>query len=125
MNKVDFMQLLILNKRRSKLEIYVDVLRAIYRGINRPTKIMFAANLSWKTLKEVLDYLERQGIIERRTAEKRKLFFITEKGRRILDAFETLATEFEEQDLALMYRPTKKLEVKRAYELYVERKEDL
>lgn len=118
-----FMQSLTLNKRRSRLEIYIDVLRAINRGINKPTNIMFATNLSWKTLKEILKYLERRGIIERKVIKKRKLFFITEKGKHVLNAFENLVTEFIGQDIALMHQHMKKLGVKSAYELYIEEEE--
>lgn len=79
--------------RRSKLEIYVDVLRIIERGVSKPTRIMFAANISWKPLNEILANLERQGLIERKTVRNRTLVFITEKGKRILRTLETISLE--------------------------------
>jgi len=87
------LQILSSSKRRSKLEIYIDVLRIIERGIHKPTRIMFAANISWKPLTEILANLERQGLIERKTAENRTLIFITEKGKRILRTLETISAE--------------------------------
>jgi len=87
------LQLLSSSKRRSKLEIYIDVLRVIERGIHKPTKIMFAANISWKPLNEILVNLERQGLIERKTVGNRTLILITEKGKRILRTLETLSAE--------------------------------
>ncbi|MEM1515106.1 MAG: DUF4364 family protein [Candidatus Bathyarchaeia archaeon] len=106
---MNFVRSLDLSRRRSRFEIYVDVLRIIESGINKPTRIMFAANLSWRTLKEVLAELKKRGLIERRTVDKRNLFFITEEGRRILDTFETLATVFVNQDLTFnIYTPNKK-----------------
>ena len=41
--------------RRSKLEIYLDVLSSIHEGISKPTRIMYSANLSWKALNKILD----------------------------------------------------------------------
>jgi predicted transcriptional regulator len=43
--------------RRSKLEIYVDILQEIMNGTVIPTRIMYAANLSWKPLQETLKSL--------------------------------------------------------------------
>ncbi|MEM2168969.1 MAG: winged helix-turn-helix domain-containing protein [Candidatus Bathyarchaeia archaeon] len=93
-----------LSKRRSRLEIYVDILRIIEGGISKPTRIMFAANLSWKTLNEILRDLEERRLIERRTARGRKIFLITEEGRRALEAFENLFMGFANHDLTYMHR---------------------
>ncbi|MEM1606749.1 MAG: winged helix-turn-helix domain-containing protein [Candidatus Bathyarchaeia archaeon] len=82
------------NKRRSKLEIYIDVLRITGCGINKPTRIMFAANLSWRTFKEVIADLERCGLIERKTVGDRTRIIITEKGKRILRSLESVSAEF-------------------------------
>jgi len=87
------LSLLSSSRRRSKLEIYVDVLRIIERGVNKPTRIMFAANISWKPLNEILANLERQGLIECKTVKNRTLVFITEKGKRILRTLEDISAE--------------------------------
>ena len=50
--------------RRSRFEIYVDVLTEIMNGANKPTKIMYGANLSYKPLKGILKSLLSQGLIE-------------------------------------------------------------
>ena len=50
--------------RRTRLEIYFDVLRAIKNGNNVKTHIMNAANVSHKRLNEMLEYLVSQGFIE-------------------------------------------------------------
>lgn len=88
-----------LSGRRSRLELYIDVLKIIKSSTNKPTRIMFAANVSWRTLKEVLADLEEKGLIEKRVVRGRKLFFITEEGKRILNAFETLTIAFAKQSL--------------------------
>jgi len=87
------LSLLSSSRRRSKLEIYIDILKIIERGVNKPTRVMFAANISWKPLNEILTNLERQGLIERKNVRNRTLVFITEKGKRILRTLETISSE--------------------------------
>jgi predicted transcriptional regulator len=53
-----------MSNRRSRFEIYVDVLTEIMNGANKPTKIMYGANLSYKPLKGILKSLLSQGLIE-------------------------------------------------------------
>ena len=53
-----------MSSRRSRFEIYVDVLSEIMNGANKPTKIMYGANLSYKPLKNILKSLLNQGLIE-------------------------------------------------------------
>jgi len=52
-----------MSSRRSRFEIYVDVLSEIKNGSNKPTQIMYAANLSWRPLQEILRSLVGQGLI--------------------------------------------------------------
>ena len=52
------------NERRSKLDLYFETLQAINTGNNRVTRIMREVNMSYKPLKEMLDSLHRQGIVE-------------------------------------------------------------
>ncbi len=78
--------------RRAKIEIYLAVLSTIKSGEPRPTRIMYAANLSWKPLMQVLDSLEREELIkpveEGRDGRSRNLYGITEKGESVLSYFE-------------------------------------
>lgn len=113
MIKIDFAEIFNLNMRRSRLEIYVDVLRAINRGINKPTRIMFATNLSWKTLSEVLKNLEEREFIEQRIVGRRRLFFITERGKTILNTFEAFAIEFANHNLMSIQQSKKTLKEKK------------
>lgn len=75
--------------RRSRFEIYVDVLAEIKGGTIKPTKIMYGANLSWKPLQKILENLVTQGlIVEIRRGGKDKRtkveYGITEKGENVL-----------------------------------------
>ncbi|MEM1556843.1 MAG: winged helix-turn-helix domain-containing protein [Candidatus Bathyarchaeia archaeon] len=80
-------------KKRSKLEIYIDVLRIIKSGVNKPTRIMYAANLSWRTLKKVISDLEKRGLIECENIGDRTQIFITERGKRVLKNLEAISAE--------------------------------
>lgn len=89
-----FFEVLNSGRRRSRLEIYIDILEVIERGVNKPTRIMFAVNLSWKYFKEMLSNLESWGLIERRIEKDRELIYITERGRRVLRTLKSLSMEF-------------------------------
>jgi predicted transcriptional regulator len=74
-----------MSNRRSRFEIYVDVLTEIMNGSKKPTKIMYGANLSYKPLKNILQSLLDQGLIEedeRRIKDKRTKvkYILTQKG---------------------------------------------
>lgn len=85
--------------RRSRLEIYLDVLSVIHEGEDKPTRIMYHSNLSWQQLISVLTQLDDQGLItedvietegsRRRKRDKRskKTFNITPKGISVLKYF--------------------------------------
>ncbi len=78
--------------RRAKVEIYLEVLASIHSGEPRPTRIMYATNLSWKPLTQVLTSLEREGLIrsieEGKDGRSKNLYCITEKGESVLHYFE-------------------------------------
>ena len=74
-----------MSSRRSRFEIYVDVLTEIMNGSQKPTKIMYAANLSYKPLKDILQSLLDQGLIDEedgRIKDKRTKvkYCLTQKG---------------------------------------------
>ena len=70
--------------RRSRTEIFRDVLQAIHDGEYKPTKIMYKTNMSWKTLQEYLDIGVENGLLvcESTTTDKRtrRRYGITMKG---------------------------------------------
>jgi predicted transcriptional regulator len=83
-----------LRNRRSKLEIYLDVLKVIKEGTKKPTRIMYGANLSWKLLQGILGSMVSQGLIEEIDAsdsrDKRttKVYEITSKGDSVIRYFD-------------------------------------
>ncbi|MCW4026553.1 MAG: DUF4364 family protein [Candidatus Bathyarchaeota archaeon] len=76
-----------MTSKRSKLEIYIDVLKTIRKGTYKPTRIMYRTNLSWKPLMKVLGSLSDQDLISVRDEGNHKFYEITEKGRNVLQYF--------------------------------------
>jgi predicted transcriptional regulator len=75
--------------RRSRFEIYVDILKEIKNGSNKPTQIMYGANLSWRPLQDILESLVGQGLIEeleglRKDKRTRRRYILTSKGENVV-----------------------------------------
>jgi predicted transcriptional regulator len=77
-----------MTRKRSRFEIYIDVLRTIRGGEKVPTRVMYRTNLSWVPLKKILESLNSQNLIEKRESSRRKQYIITEKGRKVLKYFD-------------------------------------
>jgi len=79
-------------RRRSRLEIILTILTNIRNGIDKPTRIMYAANMSWRPVQKILSTLMEQGLIEMRintkSRQSRKQYVIKEKGINLLDYFD-------------------------------------
>jgi predicted transcriptional regulator len=81
-----------MTNRRSKLEIYIDILEEINQGVVIPTRIMYGANLSWKPLQQILKSLTSQELIVEYTMDDgdkrtKKAYKLTEKGINVLRYF--------------------------------------
>ena len=74
--------------RRSKLEIYFDILSAITKesqyGEVKPTRIQFASNTSYDKLTTYFDELEKKQMLVRTT------LVITEKGQKFLKEYDKI-----------------------------------
>jgi len=80
--------------RRSKLEMYIDILKVLsHRGPLKLTHIMYKANVNCSVLKQYLDFLIQQNLIEERTVGKKRIVYaITERGVTVLKHFRELKT---------------------------------
>jgi predicted transcriptional regulator len=82
-----------LKERRSSLELHLNVLEAIKNGKEKPTRIMYEANLSWTSLKNIMSSLVSQDLVEEidvsESRDKRtaKIYRITEKGNHLIKYF--------------------------------------
>ena len=81
-----------MSSRRSKLEIQLEVLKAVREGVDKPTRIMYAANMSWNPVRKILDSLVDGGLLSviSNTVGNRakRRYEITEKGISVLNYFE-------------------------------------
>ncbi len=83
-------------ERRSKLEIYLEVLQIIKGGTSKPTRIMYNANISWQPLMRVLGSMMKQGLVReidvsdtgrKRDRRTTKIYEITMKGEQVVRYF--------------------------------------
>jgi len=81
-----------LSPRRSSFQIAVDVLSVINEGETRPTRIMYASNLSWNTLRSTLDLLVNKGYAEEASdfTTRGKQYTITQSGSNVLRYYDRL-----------------------------------
>jgi predicted transcriptional regulator len=72
--------------------MYVDILKALaHRGPLKLTHIMYKANVNCSVLREYLDFLLKQNLVEERNVGKiRTVFAITQKGITALKGFREL-----------------------------------
>ena len=78
--------------RRSKMEMYVDILSVLARrGPLKMTHVMYKANVNCSVLKEYLEFLTKQGLVEERTvAKQRVVYAVTQRGITVLKYFREL-----------------------------------
>jgi predicted transcriptional regulator len=82
--------------RRSKLEMYVDILDVLsMRGPLKLTHIMYKSNVNCSVLKEQLDFLMKNCLVEQRVMKKERIVFaITQRGTSVLKAFREIKQIF-------------------------------
>ncbi|MGA2682646.1 MAG: winged helix-turn-helix domain-containing protein [Candidatus Bathyarchaeia archaeon] len=78
--------------RRSKIEMYLDILKILaHRGPLKLTHVMYKANVNCKMLKEYLDFLIKQGLVEEKILKRQKIVYsITQRGVTVLKQFREL-----------------------------------
>ena len=77
--------------RRSKLEMYVDILSALAnRGPLKLTHVMYKANVNCSVLSEFLEFLLKQGLVEERNVKNRTVYAVTQRGLTVLKLFREL-----------------------------------
>ena len=92
-------------RRRSRLEIILNILSTIRDGTDKPTNIMYAVNLSWKPTQKMLSNLMEQDLIELRIApgKSRRRYGVTERGVKLLDYFEKANEVLPKEEYADLY----------------------
>ncbi len=72
--------------RRSKLEVNLDIMKILAsRGPMEPAQLVDKVNLSQKILKQHIDFLTLQNLVEEQNLGKDEIFYvITERGLKVL-----------------------------------------
>ena len=101
--------------RRSRFEIYMDIMTALADGPKNPTRLMYTTNLSWAPLQECLKALiEQAAVVESEQSSNRKTYSLTQKGNNIIIRYREFARELtplssinakseQQRDVAMLY----------------------
>ena len=82
--------------RRSKMETYYDILRAIGAGAEKPTHVLYKANLSWAVMQRYIESLEAQGLIVSIDDDGKRLYHLSNKGYELLNEFLTMKEQLND-----------------------------
>lgn len=77
-------------KKRDLLQIYFEVLKELSQGPMRLTHIMRKCNIDTRLTKQVISTLTSRDLIEIRSDENSRLYYITDKGVKFLELYEDL-----------------------------------
>jgi predicted transcriptional regulator len=72
--------------------MYIDILKVLaHKGPLKLTHIMYKANVNCSVLKQYLDFLIAQGLVEEKTIGKKRIVYaITQRGLTVLKYFREL-----------------------------------
>jgi predicted transcriptional regulator len=87
-------------RKRSKLEIYFDLLKVVGSGETKPTRIMYRANLSWVAMEGLLHRLVDNGFVRVTPQGSYKRYHITSKGSRALNYYRNATRELREHPIS-------------------------
>jgi len=87
--------------RRSRIETYMDILKAVAVGRQKPTHIMYRANLCWGRLIKNLDFLVKQDLLKKTHVKGAVIFSLTPRGKDVLGYFKKVEGEIYNNDKTL------------------------
>jgi predicted transcriptional regulator len=79
--------------RRSILQIRVDILNAVMQGYEKPTQIMYKANLSWNVLQSQLRAFLEAELLKVEAYGSRRRYLITERGADMVLSYQKVLNE--------------------------------
>lgn len=78
-------------KKRERLEVIRDILKSIKDGRNiKPTRLLYASNLSPQMFKEYVDELVAKEFISINVLDEKKTFTLTKKGYDFLNEYKVI-----------------------------------
>jgi len=84
------------------MEIFIDILKAVAEGKQKPTHIMYTANLCWSRMRKQLDFLTTQEMLVSTQVDVGTIYTITPKGKEILEYFRRIEGEIYHNKRALL-----------------------
>jgi predicted transcriptional regulator len=86
------LQLCQMERTRTALDMYRDILRTVDGGEIVMNKILNRTAIQWMPGKQLIEDLVQKGYLERRrTTAKRHAYFITDEGQKALETYEGIA----------------------------------
>jgi predicted transcriptional regulator len=77
------------------METYCDIVKAIGAGAEKPTHIMYRANLSWTVMQGYIKDLETQALIASQEIDGKRLYRLTEKGFLLLRQYVSIKEDLK------------------------------
>lgn len=86
-----------MTKKRQRLDVIKDILQVIQKNRKiKPTRLLYASNLSPQMFKDYIDELLAKGLIKTEIDENdKKLFFITPKGNNFIQEYKVVENFIE------------------------------
>ena len=82
---------------RSALEIQIEILTTALKE-HKPTRIMYATNLSWRPLMERFEWLRDQGLLEIKETDDKRRYYVTERGKAAIEQYRLLRAVIGEKE---------------------------
>jgi len=87
--------------RRSRLEVFLDIIKAAAIPEIRRTRIMYRANISWIVFKDALRTSEEKGILKSEIRGKEIYVSLTNEGYRVLERFNEIEQAFSNDSMGM------------------------
>ena len=85
-----------MGKKRERLEVIYDILKAISNSKHvKPTRLLYASNLSPQMFKEYISELVSKGLVVEEVIKGKRLFSLSDKGYSFLEKYKVIV-EFVE-----------------------------
>jgi predicted transcriptional regulator len=89
--------------RRSKMEIYMDILKTVAEGRQKRTHIMYGANLDWYRVTDHIDSLIKQDFLKKKTEDGSICYTLTQRGKEVLEYYTQFMNKLHKKENLLPY----------------------
>lgn len=80
------------------METMVDILQTVYDGAEKPTHVMYKANLSWSAMQEYVEALIKSGLLREINHMSRKTYAVTDKAVKLLEQYHAMVDKLTGSD---------------------------